>query len=1748
MKTIKLLLLLLLPILLWGSAGAQTGYIYVHLKAINEQNSTDFPFTLKNSSGATVKTFSLNDQATYDNNPSSTNYFNTLDLGLSHGTGGDGEMWEIVGTTIQATGKGNSGTLYHKSAGSNLWGNTTATGTAVDGAYSNQVVFVTGGNANFANLNVPNNNQIYGGGDATDVTANGGRVAMVAGGVIKVYSNTYTAGTTGIATGGTWTNLKTVNTTTRLDMAVAGDSIAYIQNTSATATTVGVISATTGLGRTLTLPTGTKAETYSGFDIAYDDLGTIYAILASPTTGDGDVFSYDGTSWTDEVQSRQVSTLTGGAAHMVFGSNYEDQGSFENVFSRQVDNAGNIYWVDDDRVKNSSSLNSNGIIIAVPQGTYTLTETMPSGYDLGRYNLYDPSGGTTGNVGTNTITFSVAANEVAFGEYINEKLNPKAIALVCTFQTLQSFDAGTGTGQFGTATQGTPLEGTAYHYSGSTLSLTDDGYYTLAKNYVGAHFGNSVVTADHTGNSGYFLAVNASYSKDEFYRQRVTNLVPGLSYTLAFWAVNMSPTAPLQPNVTFGLQDSLGNIVNSTTTGAISSTTWKYYFFTFTATTSQSDLFLTNAAIGGAGNDLGIDDISLNPIIPVLAVNSGPASECAGSSYSFSNGSLSGGIWTSSNKAVATINPKTGSTSAVAAGVAVLTYTYTNQIGCTTSANSTITVTAPPVITATHLLTGTACIGQTDSLYTNFTTPSTAPYTYAWSASPAGTAGLGTANIQNTTAAPTAAGTYTYTTNVTDSFGCMATASVNVVVSSNVAPLVSATATITSASCVSPAALTLNGGVSGSLHPNYTYVWSGPGTIAAPNSGSISATTYNTTATSSTAGQYKLTVTDGLGCTNSATTTTKAPGQLTVAASNYAATACNNTKDSVYAVASGGTGALTYAWTNTGTGVSYSPGAANAKTGVSFTTAGSYTFTITVTDASLCTATATTPITYVASSGPSVSVNNTAATDCINIAFTLTGTLTNSVVEGTKLTGTQIGPSNGTFPISNAFDGNTGTFYDYGGNIGWVGLDLGSAKQITEITFYPRPGVGWDMVGGVFQGSSTSDFSSGVVTLATITVAPSDAYNTIAIANASTFRYVRYFGPSGSNSNIAELNLFGTASVPYSYLWSGSAAGNGLGTTTTNPTTATPTAAGSYIYTLKVTDANGCSASASSGTQTVNPALKVTATGVNPAFCGTSGTNQLLAIATGGSGTYSTYTWTNPPTVVTSPGSSTLSSYSIYNPVASISGASIGSAFRYNVTVTDNAGCTATANTTDIVVAGSPVISSVTATPSFACATNTTTVALSGNVTGGTTPYTYAWTPATNSTVTPSDGSSNTSPITATATATAAQNYTYGLAIVDNNNCTATGSSAVFSLGSGPVVSLAADDYTVCANPSQLIHLTSTLTTATTAPYSYTWAGSGVTAANTGATSTNTATPATSGTYTVTVTDANGCTASGTSSTVSVDNATPNVSPICTGTSLRLFENNGVSWVWITTSGGRFYPDNTYSVNNDSDISHLQAPFIKVAGNYSVTIVDASGCTGSATIPVSSASCSVLASNVLGLAAQRTGNTVALQWQASNSTGIKEFVVERSTDGNTFITAGKVTAANSSSYHFDDNVSLVGCVKLYYRLKETGTDNGSFTSNIVPVNCNANDINEYVLNVYPNPVVNGNRLTVNYSLPAGVNKAQILVTNITGSQQSSYILNNSGNGVSTITIPVSGNMAAGTYFLRIVSDKWVSKTIKIIKQ
>jgi len=132
-----------------------------------------------------------------------------------------------------------------------------------------------------------------------------------------------------------------------------------------------------------------------------------------------------------------------------------------------------------------------------------------------------------------------------------------------------------------------------------------------------------------------------------------------------------------------------------------------------------------------------------------------------------------------------------------------------------------------------------------------------------------------------------------------------------------------------------------------------------------------------------------------------------------------------------------------------------------------------------------------------------------------------------------RLTGTILGTAgsflnNPAWNKDKVFDGDLSTYYDALNPTGdWAGLDLGSAKQITSIKYAARQGQASRMVGGKFQGSHTADFSSGVVTLYTISNIPTVGILTEKTINdPGAYRYVRYLGPAYGYGNVAEVEFY----------------------------------------------------------------------------------------------------------------------------------------------------------------------------------------------------------------------------------------------------------------------------------------------------------------------------------------------------------------------------------------------------------------------------------------------------------------------------------------------------------------------------------------------------------------------------------------------------------------------------------------------
>ena len=217
------------------------------------------------------------------------------------------------------------------------------------------------------------------------------------------------------------------------------------------------------------------------------------------------------------------------------------------------------------------------------------------------------------------------------------------------------------------------------------------------------------------------------------------------------------------------------------------------------------------------------------------------------------------------------------------------TCAITDANGCTIAVSFTIS--QSPALTVFSSTTPATCGGNNGTATIN---PSggTGAYTYVWSPAPG--AGQGT---------PNATGLFggSYTCTVTDSAGCVITASANV---NNIGNPVANISACTNVSCFggSNGSVTINV-TSGT--PAYTYAW-------VPSGGT------NATENNLTAGNYTCAITDANGCITSTSVSLTQPSQLTTTyiQTNVTCNAGNNGNATVNV--SGGTQPYTYSWSPSG--------------------------------------------------------------------------------------------------------------------------------------------------------------------------------------------------------------------------------------------------------------------------------------------------------------------------------------------------------------------------------------------------------------------------------------------------------------------------------------------------------------------------------------------------------------------------------------------------------------------------------------------------------------------------------------------------------------------------------------------------------------------------------------------------------------------------------------------------------------
>ncbi|WP_316805660.1 beta strand repeat-containing protein, partial [Pedobacter nototheniae] len=770
------------------------------------------------------------------------------------------------------------------------------------------------------------------------------------------------------------------------------------------------------------------------------------------------------------------------------------------------------------------------------------------------------------------------------------------------------------------------------------------------------------------------------------------------------------------------------------------------------------------------------------------------------------------------------------------------TYSVTtrNAAGCTSTATS-IVINAQPATPAVPTL-GTV-VQPTSCTPTGSFTISNYDASNTYTVNPS----AGTTINGSTVTAP--AGTYT----VTATLGSCNSGPSSDVTLTQPATLRATISAQTNVNCfgasTGSAIATATGGVS-----PYTYSWT--------------TTPVQTDATASNlaAGAYTVTVTDANGCTASQDVTITGPAaaiNITGMVSNSTCGATNN--GSVDITLSGGSTPYTYAWDS-------------GETTQDISNKGAGTYTVTVTDGKGCTAAFSFTVTAgncqpvaVADHGqtdPGVAVTGNAATNDTpsgdgGNTWTLIGTnggatlgtvtmntdgtytyIPNANVSGTDIFNYKVCDANGdcaTTTVTITIDASTLNITTSTTNVKCFGESGGSATVTATggtapYTYSWSNGITDATANNLAKGSYTVTVTDNVGTIRTATVTITEPVSALVAGIDVPPVEVKCFGQNTGSATASAVGGTGA----YTYLWS-----NG-----TTSATAANLAAG--VYTVTVTDANGCSDTEDITITQPAAALSATISTQTDVACFGSDTGSATVSATGGTAPY-TYSWNTSP-VQTSATASNL-----------IAGS-------YMVTVTDANNCSTTQSVT--ITQPAAALSASNSAVNVKCFGDATG-AIDVTVSGGTAPYSYVWTGGTTA---------NTEDLSSLNAGT------YNLTITDANGCSTTQSVTIIQ----PAAALSANNTAV--NVKCFGEATGAIDVTVSggiAPYTYAWTG-GTTA------TTEDLSNLAAGTYNLTITDANNCS---TTQSVTITQPAAALSASNSAVNVKCF-GDATGSIDVTVSGG----------------------------------------------------------------------------------------------------------------------------------------------------------------------------------------------------------------------------------------------------
>ena len=1073
----------------------------------------------------------------------------------------------------------------------------------------------------------------------------------------------------------------------------------------------------------------------------------------------------------------------------------------------------------------------------------------------------------------------------------------------------------------------------SYSYCNSGNCLQPEKRYAIGTNANTYH--NNFFGTGH-GGSGNFMIVNGAGTPNTTVWQQTISVVPNSNYRFSAWICSLHPSSPAK--VQFSIN---GTLIGSVFTAPSSINTWVQFSATWTSgTNTLAVIRIVNQNTTAAGNDFGLDDIFFQKCCVPITANAGSnVTLCPGQTSTSLTGTGSGGtppytyLWNNVNPA-----------QTITVGAGVYTVQVSHVAGCP-PAMASVTVNNT-TITANAGSDKTVCKQSPACVISGSVTGATGG---VWSQG-GGTFSPNTTTLSGLTYTPTAAelavGFVDLKLTTTGNGNCQAATDIVRINYVDFAGTPSVTST--PISCFGGNNGTATASVSGGNAP-HTYLWN------------TSPAQTSATANNLGVGTYSVTIKNNLGCTTTQPVTITQPSPVSVSGTVNNISCSGGNNGSVSVTPMGGTGPYTYSW---------QPGGSTSAT-LGSLSAGAY--TVTVKDSKLCTATATytvtqpTPVTVSLSSTPTTCYNGTNGAANSTVTGGTSPYTYNWSTGATSANAT--GLSAGTYTLNVKDNKNCTTSNTV--VVAQPTKITASANTVPETCNYSNDGsASASATGGtpnytyLWQpGGDTTTTPTGLLA-GTYTLRVTDAANCTTVINpivaepsVLTVNFVSQVDVSctgGSNGKVTA-NATGGTGTGYSYSW-----------TPAVSTTATASNLEAGTYTVTVTDSKGCTATNS--VTITEPAVLSASAIATDETCDYLNDGSATATATGGTVPY-TYQW--QPSLQTTFTATSLK------------------ADTYTVTVTDAKGCkdtaTATVNQPDALLMSFSGISSVSC---FGGNDGDATV----SATGGTSGYTYSWIPGGNTTDTRTDLAAGSYTVTATdtkgCTATNSVSISQPTAISTlvttiNETCNEldNGSATVAASGGTPAYTylwstggittatasnLAAGTYSVTVTDSLgcTVEAKSVITepapltvgfvsqvnvscfggndasvasnpTGGTANYTYLW--------STGATSYNITGLAT-GTYSVTITDAQNCT---TYNSVVITEPTAPVSLSLSAISATCSNGNDGSATAIGVGGTAPYVYTWMPGNFTGEtVTNLSA------NTYSVTVMDALGCsdTGSVTV------------------------------------------------------------------------------------------------------------------------------------------------------------------------------------------------------